>query len=200
LIEERVLALDLSTKTGWCIGISSDEGFALEDYGTLPQIHQPTDSPYPASYVNWAYLVFGQISDLIDRTAPTVLMVEETVRSKNAMSQKALEFFHFLLAKFIRDTGIKSLYAMPGVWRSMLICKMNKKEKEHNDVVRSYKKKNKTVIAYDTNKKRIGLVTRKHVSVRVANDLYGLNLKLKDNDSAEAILLGNYYNRRMKNK
>ena len=50
---ERVLSLDVSTKTGYAFGESSLNGIDLLDYGTLPQIHQP-EGNYPSNYVIWA--------------------------------------------------------------------------------------------------------------------------------------------------
>jgi hypothetical protein len=206
LIEERILALDLSSKTGYASLVSSDDGLVLEDYGTVPQIHVPTDSSYPSSYVNWAYKIFEKISELIDRFAPDVLVIEETCGgSKNAFSQKILEYSHFLLARFIRDTGIRSIYIMTGQWRSELTCRLSKEEKEHNKEVRNYKKRNKTSIAYNKDGKRTGQIGKKHVSIRVASDIFKgqlrAPLKRKDEDQAEAALLGAcYHNRRIKNK
>lgn len=204
MISERVLSLDMSTKTGWVSSVSSDDGLVLEAYGTLPQIHVPTDSSYPSSYVNWAYSIFEKISELVDRFAPDVLVVEETCRGKNSFSQKILEFTHFLLAKLIRDTGIKSVYIMTGQWRSELNCRLTTEEKDHNKEVRNYKKKNKTKIAYNKLGKRTGQIGKKHVSVRVANEIFKSQLKIplrrKDEDTAESLLLSAcYHGRRVKN-
>jgi len=201
---ERILSLDVSTKTGWASATISDKGIALEAYGTIPQIHKP-DTEYPGAFIDWAYLCFAEISRLIDRYAPDVLVVEETSKgSKNAMSQKVLEFIHFLLAKFIKETGIKSVYIMTEQWRREIGCQMSKEEKLRNKEVRTYKKKNKTSIAYDKSGKRTGLIGRKHVNIRRVNEIFKDYLKeplrRKDEDQADALgLAACYHFRRMKN-
>ena len=171
--EERILTLDVSSKTGWSSMISSDSGILLEEYGTLPSIHQP-EGPYPDIFVDWANLVFDEIEKLIDRFKPSVLVIEETVAgSKAVYSQKFLEFCHYLLAKFIKDTRIKSVYLLTGAWRSEVGCKMTKEESAHNKYVRQYKKEHKVERARDINGKIIGLKTKKHINVRRANEVFG---------------------------
>ena len=41
--------------------------------------------------------------------------------------------------------------------------------------------------------KKRGKISKKHLAVRMVNDLYGKQLKLKDNDEADAILMGQAY-------
>jgi len=206
---ERILALDISTKTGYCNLISSDIGMKLMDYGTLPQIHEPEGS-YPSNYVIWAYDNFKGIKELIDKFKPEILIVEETSKgSKNGKSQKILEFTHFLLGQFIKDSGIKSVYLQTEEWRREIGCKMSDTEKLKNKAVRDYKKKfekensKKTTVAYDTNGKRIGLTGKKHVNVRRANEIFGDQLKesliLANEDLADALgLAACYHFRRLK--
>lgn len=204
MISERVLSLDVSTKTGWSLMISSADGFMLEDYGQISKITEPVGQ-YPNNYVDWAYICFGKIIELIDMYAPDVLVIEETSGgSKSALSQKILEFIHFLLAKTIRDSGIKSMYIMTESWRREIGCVMSKAEKDKNKAVRTFKKKNNnTKVAYDENGKRIGISGRKHVNVRRANEIFGDQLKTvlkkKDEDLADALGLAYAYHlRRLK--
>lgn len=207
---EKVLTLDMSTKTGYALAMSSDSGLKLEDYGALPPIHEP-DGKYPSNYVIWAYENFNKIKGLIDSFNPTVLVIEETSKgSKNAMSQKILEWCHFLLAKYIKENSIESVYILTEQWRREIGCKMSDKEKLRNKEVRTYKKvyekKNgkKTTIAYDIDGKRIGIIGRKHINVRRANEIFGDQLKeplkRKNEDLADALgLLACYHTRRLKN-
>lgn len=202
---ERVLSLDISTKTGYALIVSSNDGIFLESYGTLPKISEPIGL-YPSNYIDWAYQCFEKILELIDRFAPEVLVVEETSKgSKNAMSQKILEFIHFLLAKFIKETGIKSVYVMTEQWRREIGCQMSKVEKDRNKEVRDYKKKNNTNIAYDKNGKRTGLIGRKHVNIRRVSEIFADQLirplKRKDEDLADGLgLAACYHLRRIKNE
>lgn len=190
--EKRILSLDVSTKTGYALLISRDEGFELETVGQITQIHQP-DGPYPVSFIDWSYECYGEIEDLIDRLAPDCLVIEETsAGSKSVYSQKILEFIHFLLAKYIKQTGISVIYVMSEVWRRGTGCKMSKEESIHNKQVRTYKEKNNTKVAYGETGKRIGILTRKHVNVRRANEIFDLKLKIGQNDAADAVLLAYY--------
>jgi hypothetical protein len=197
LIPERALSLDISTKTGWALIVSSDQGASLFDYGQISKIPMP-ETAYPGSYVDWAYLCFSKIEELIKYQRPNVLVIEETSKgSKDAHSQKILEWTHFLLAKFIKDANMKAVYLMSGQWRNLTGCVMTKEESERNKYVREYKKKNNTIRAYDQNGKLIGLIGKKHVNVRRANQIFGKSLKkplrMVDEDAADSMLLGFAY-------
>ncbi len=191
---ERILTLDISSKTGWASMISSDSGIKLEEYGTLPVIHEPPGK-YPSNYVIWAYAVFEEIEKLINKYVPDVLAIEETVAgSKAVYSQKFLEWCHFLLAKYIKESNVKAVYLLTGAWRSEVGAKMTKEESKHNKYVREYKKKNNTKVVRDINGKRIGKLTKKHINIRRANEVFGAFLKTplrkKDEDTADSLLLG----------
>lgn len=196
VIAERVLSLDVSSKTGWALAISSKDGIELLEYGTQEPIPEP-EGAYPGNFVDWAMMCFRRIVELIERTAPDVLVIEETsAGSKSIFSQKILEYIHFLLAKYIRDNSLNVVYFLTEVWRREVGCVMSKEEKKKNKEVRDYKKKNRAKIAYDKEGKRIGIVGRKHVNVRRANEVFGLNLKLVQNDLADATMLGYAYHLR----
>lgn len=203
---KRVLSLDMSSKTGWALIISSDECLKLEEYGMIPKSSEPPGK-YPSNYVDWAYQVFGEINKLIDRLKPDVLVIEETVAgSKQVYSQKILEWIHFLVAKFIKESNIETVYMLTGSWRAETGCIMTKEEKKKNKDVREFKKKVeaktgvKPMAAYDINGKRIGIVGKKHVNVRRANEVYGDFLKRplqkKDEDEADALMLAYCYHLR----
>jgi Holliday junction resolvasome RuvABC endonuclease subunit len=190
---KRILSIDLSTKTGWALVISSDTGIELIDYGMIPQIPQP-DGLYPSCFVDWAYLVFNGIEDLIKNFKPDMLAIEETVAgSKAVYSQKILEYSHFLLAKYIKESSIESIYLLTGAWRSEVGCKMTKEESKHNKEVKDYKKKHGTKLARDINGKIQGKLTKKHINIRRANEVFGEFLKeplrKKNEDEADALLL-----------
>lgn len=198
---ERVLTLDISTKTGWNLMISEDSGPSIEACGQISKIEEPTDEAYPSSFVAWAYLCYEKILELVEQHTPDVLVIEETAgNSKNSHSQKILEFIHFLVAKLIRETGIKSIYLMTGQWRSETGCKMLKSEKEHNKDVAKYKEKNDTKVAYGKDGKRIGRINKKHVAIRRANEEFGKffkePLRKKDEDLADSLMIALCYHLR----
>ncbi len=197
-MSKRVLALDVSTKTGYALIIMDSKGYKLETYGTLDQVHTPEGS-YPQSFVVWAYEVYQNIEGLIEDLTPDCLVIEETsAGSKAIYTQKILEWIHFLLARFIKETSIEANYIMIEEWRRETGCKMNKAEKLRNKYVRDYKKKHKTKLARDKNGKIVGLITRKHVNVRRMNELFkdqlSEPLRQKDEDQADALGLAvSYY-------
>ena len=132
MILKRVLSLDMSSKTGWALIVSSDEGFKLEEYGMIQKSSEPLGK-YPANYVDWAYQVFGEIMKLIERFKPDVLVIEETVAgSKQVYSQKILEWIHFLVASFIKSSNIEAVYQLTGTWRAEVGCVMTNEEKKKN--------------------------------------------------------------------
>lgn len=199
---EKVLSLDVSSKTGFSVLTIEDNGkFILETYGQLDKIPCP-DETYPGSYVTWAYLIFNKIEELIEIYQPDVLVIEQTCGgSKNAMSQKILEFAHFLLCKFIQETGIKNVWFQTGEWRKEVGSYMNKQEKEQNKYVKEYKKKTGKKLARDKNNKVIGTVTKKKVTIRLINDIFKSQLTTllgpSEDDTADAIALSYcYYLRR----
>jgi hypothetical protein len=200
---ERILSLDMSTKTGWALMVSSESGVALEAYGKIPQIHTP-DGEYPGNFIVWAREIFWQIVKIVDDSAPDVLVIEETASGSKAIyTQKILEWIHFLVADMITQHQMKAVYLLTEQWRRETGCLMSKEESKRNKQVREYKKKNATTIAYDIEGKRIGKITRKHVNIRRANEVFGsfltTPLRKKDEDTADSLLLGYCYHlRRMK--
>lgn len=200
---ELVLSLDISTKTGWALIESTPEGPILKAYGVEKPISEP-DGEYPSNYVYWADMCFNKIMWLITEYSPDALVIEETGKgSKNVYSQKILEYIHFLVASHVAETKIKAIYVMSGTWRSETGCVMTKDEKLKNKEVRAYKAKNETKIAYDISGKRIGIVGKKHVGVRRANEVFGKSLSKplirKDEDIADSLMLAYCYHlRRMR--
>jgi hypothetical protein len=172
-MEERVLAIDLSSKTGWAFMLSSEESLVLVASGQIPAIHEPPGK-YPDNFVVWAYQIFGSILEMVERYAPDTLVIEETVAgSKSVYSQKILEYSHLLLARMIRETGIKSRYFLTGEWRVVVGAKMSKEEKLKNKEVKAYKAKTGATLARDKNNKVIGKIGKKHVNIRRANEIFG---------------------------
>lgn len=199
-MNERVLSLDISTKTGWACLVSGSDSFQLENTGQVKAIHEP-EGYYPSNYVEWAYMIFNEILALIENYRPDILVIEETASgSKSIMSQKILEYTHFLVAKFIRETGIKCLYLMTEQWRRETGCQMSKEEKKRNSVVSKQKKATGAKLARDANGKIMGKITRKHVNIRRANELFGqyldAPLRKKDEDTADALMLAYAYHAR----
>lgn len=190
-MKSRILALDMSTKTGWAVVDVEGGKFTLIDCGTLTKEAEPKGR-YPVNYLDWSGKCFDHIEEVVEQFKPDEYVIEETAKgSKNNMSQKIVEFVHYELALFFRDVdGDKSprTYYLTEEWRRIVGCVMNDQEKKQNAEVRKQRKK-KIKVCKDVDGKRIGLIGKKHVNVRRANEVYGLDLILKDEDRADALLL-----------
>jgi len=188
----KILALDISTKTGWSFAKIKNKKYILIDSGTIEKRDKP-DLPYPSDYVEWAKLCYEDIIKIIDKYQPDHLVIEETSKgSKNNFSQKILEFIHYLLAVYIDINKISTTYYRTEEWRRICGCKMSKNEKKQNATVRKARKSGVKVVK-DKDDKRIGIIGKKHVNVRRANEIFDLQLILKDEDRADALLLGYSY-------
>lgn len=190
----RVLALDISTKTGFAVVDIDGNKFNLIVAGTLEKISEPSMPKYPVNYLHWARACFVHMKQLVEAYNPDEFVIEETAKgSKNNMSQKIVEFIHHELALFFEQTdksgkNYPRTYFLTEEWRRICGCVMNDSEKKQNAEVRKQKKKGKTVCKNEEGK-RIGLIGKKHVNVRRANEVYNLELILKDEDRADALLL-----------
>jgi Holliday junction resolvasome RuvABC endonuclease subunit len=191
-LKTKVLALDMSTKTGYAVVSMDETGYELIESGTLPKESEP-EGDYPVNYLEWSGKCIGHIIKLYEKFLPDELVIEETAKgSKNNMSQKIVEFVHYELALCLEKGGIMEdlprTYYLTEEWRRICGCKMNDAEKKQNAEVRKQRKKG-IKVCKDKDGKRIGIIGKKHVNVRRANEVYGLDLILKDEDRADALLL-----------
>lgn len=192
----RVLALDISTKTGWALF----EDGKLLDFG-LTRILKKIDEygEYPWSYRNMAVFLTSLLIQKIVDTYPDVIVIEETNGSKSRYTQKALEFLHCELlcgidmvkSAYPGIAGFNSVkYVNSSEWRKVLGLALSKEQKKANAKL--------SKAAREANGQKIdkaalgikGKITKKHLSVAYANATYNLTLKIKDNDIADAICLG----------
>lgn len=188
----KILSLDISSKTGWAV-VSYDKELSLVESGRLDQVTNTYSEEYPESYLKWSADIASEIVSLIEKKSADIVVIEETSKgSKNAKSQKILEWVHFLVASFLIEKKIKNHYLMTGEWRGLVSARMTKEELTRNKIV---KKQHATgnKVAKDESGKRIGKISKKHVNIRRANEIFNLNLKKKNEDEADAILLGVAY-------
>jgi Holliday junction resolvasome RuvABC endonuclease subunit len=177
----RLLALDVSSKTGWSVW---EDGTYVTS-GALAQYHIPNfnvnDHPekqaaYPFNVMDAAIAVTAAIGVLISEIAPDFLVIEHTTKGRNRSTQRWLEWLHFALVSSLRVRGMPFQYRDPSEWRKAVGMVLTKEQKKNNREVSQGKKR--------------GRVTKKHLAVNMVNDRYHLKLLVKDNDQADAILLG----------
>ena len=199
------MSIDLSLKPGWAhyrdgklIGLGTlFLGAETRDFGT-----------YPHSFIRCAeYVIERLFTEVINPAGAQQIVVEESNPGREVYSQKKLEFLHYALIKSAHLREIPVVYIRTGEWRRLVEARQNAEEKRVNGkIYRSKQKRNAAIDAdsslSDEQKKKLkaapikidgkvaGRRGRKHVSVRLANELFGLQLKLKDEDAADAALLG----------
>ena len=194
------LALDVSTKTGWSVLEQNTETkeITLKEYGVekLP-LSVKEYGVYPWNYLNASRALGEQLLNLIIKTNPDVIVIEEINKGKNRFSQKLLDFLHnqllVSLDKYRQDRLVPPVfYINSSEWRKKLKLSLSKSDKENNKLV-------KKATACNVKKSELGVkgkIGKKHLSVRYVNQRWGLNLKIGENDIAdslcqnEAFLLG----------
>jgi Holliday junction resolvasome RuvABC endonuclease subunit len=187
------LALDVSTKTGYAI-LKQDKAtqeIILIDHGCKQLVKKIAEyGEYPWSYLYASRDLVVQLTELVARINPDVVVVEETNKGQNRYSQKILEFLHNTLLVSLDKYRQGALtppvfYLSTSEWRKVLDQRLSKQDKINNKLVKT--------AADNKVKKPAGIkgkIGKKHLSVRWVNETYGLDLKMKDNDSADAISLG----------
>jgi hypothetical protein len=183
----RTLALDLSTKTGWALF----EGDKLIESGSIPQVKiedfnvnaDPNFSPhYPWNMMKGAATLAANVTDLVWLKEPGYIVTENTVKGRNRHTQRILEWIHLEVLRllcsrpYFSDITHRFSYMDPSEWRKIVDMRLSNEQKKNNRDVSAGKKR--------------GRIGKKHLSVAMANEKFNLKLKLKDNDQADAILLG----------
>lgn len=176
----KILGLDLSTKTGF--GLVDSRGQLLS-FGQITERKLVQDSLLCDEYQMLARaeaLASLVIEDAVKPNRPDAIFIEQTNLGSKRETQKLLEFIHCVILIQLKKEGLdKAVYYVDtSRWKSALGIKMTKEDREHNKLVKA--------------KKARGKITSKHLSVRWANNFYNLELKLKDNDMADAIAMATF--------
>jgi 6-pyruvoyl-tetrahydropterin synthase len=189
-----ILALDLSTKTGWAV-LEAEAPYALVDYGRIVVSKGDMSKlyKYPLNYLYTAEAIANEIFSKVAVYLPVTIVFEETNTSRSRYTQKVLEYIHFACISLMRHENL--VYVNTSDWRRSTDVFLSKEDKKNNGKLSKAKSKAKKA-GIKLDKKAIGIkgrVTKKHAAVKRTNELYGLNLKIGDNDMADAILLGHAY-------
>jgi hypothetical protein len=188
----NVLALDVSTKTGWAL---FQDGKPVS-WGTLfPDKTVKDFGDYPINFVRLCQyladrLVREIIVPILEKTKDYLeVVIEETNSSKQNYSQKILEFLHFCIIESLYDLGLNPKYIRTGEWRKYTDSKMSKEEKALNAKIAKIKRQTGKKLA-KIDGKVVGKKGRKHVALRRVEEILGIELMRKDEDAADALLLG----------
>lgn len=181
----KILALDISTKTGWALFDLSKE-IKLINYGLLTSkevgikyddFNDTSIELILKTVTNFNTLLLKTIAE----TKPDFIVVEQTNLGRQRIVQKLLEWLHFCCINTVREsTGKYPSFLDSSEWRKTVGLKLSKEDREHNKVIKKTKGR--------------GKINKKHLAVRIANEVFKNDLrdvlKIKDNDIADAILLG----------
>ena len=188
----NVLALDVSTKTGWAL---FQDGKPVS-WGTLfPDKTVKDFGDYPINFVRLCQyladrLVREIIVPILEKTEDYLeVVIEETNSSKQNYSQKILEFLHFCIIESLYDLNLSPKYIRTGEWRKYTDSKMSKEEKALNAKIAKIKRQTGKKLA-KIDGKVVGKKGRKHVALRRVEEILGIELMRKDEDAADALLLG----------
>ena len=186
----RVLGLDISSKAGWAFR----EGDQPIAFGAVKLDHPIISyGEYPWNYDVASETMATKLYELIQRFTPDVVVIEETNLGKSRYAQKSLEFTHKAILQKIHHARFpgKVIYLSSSSWRQALGLQMSKEDKKNNAKLSKAKK---IAAEYGTklDKKELGVrgkINKKHLALRYVNETFGLSLKVKDNDAADAICL-----------
>ena len=175
----RILGLDVSTKTGWAVledGKYVEHGqfkVVVEDFNVNDY---PDRSPkYPSNMIKAADEMGKMVLQLVREKKADIVVIENTVKGRNRHTQRILEWIHKAIMDDFVAENVKFVYRDPSAWRNVLEMRLTNEDKLNNKLVKQGKKR--------------GKVGKKHLSVRLANELFGLKLILKNNDISDALLL-----------
>lgn len=188
----KVLSFDISTKPGWAF--KEDSRLVAFDSFSLDQ---PIFAygQYPWNYDEATELIAAKLWEIVVRYQPDVIVVEETNLGKSRYAQKTLEFIHKAFLNKMRGWSGKIIYLSSSSWRQALGLQMSKEDRKNNSKL---SKASKVAAEYGVklDKKKLGIrgkITKKHIALRYVNEKYNLNLKVKQNDAADAICLCDAY-------
>lgn len=177
----RLLALDLSTSTGW----ASFEDGVLKDYGLLDKVFiqdfnvnaHPNNSPlYPGNIMEAARQVASLVAEKIEEVKPDGIVIENSTKGRNRHTQRLIEWVHFTVLELLASRNLPFSYLDPSQWRKILDIRMSNEDRKNNKEVNAGRKR--------------GKVNKKHLAIRYCNEKYSLNLLVKHDDIADAICLG----------
>ena len=176
----KILALDVSTKTGWAL-FDTLLANPLVKYGNIlvkieefNVMHPEKSLKYPYNMVDAADKLANLISNLCIEHNPDIVIIENTVKGKNRHTQRVLEFFHKSILDLLRKFKVQ--YVNPSDWRSNIGMVLSPDDVLNNKLVSKGKKR--------------GRITKKHLAVRYVKERFNIDLLMKQNDIADAICIG----------
>lgn len=199
----KVLVFDIAGTTGFA-EFDSENPTMPVSYGVL-KLDKPAKSyaKHPWGYVYAAQDLASKMVAKVLETRPERIVVEETNGARSRFTQKFLEYCHLALLLQLSSENVvvtsqyraDVVYVNTSDWRRKMDVHLTPADKRQNARL-SRNKRKAAERGTKLDKKALGIkgrVTIKHVSVRVCNEIFGLGLCAKDDDIADAMLLGAAY-------
>lgn len=197
----RFMALDISTKTGYAIFDDNN----LIQHGLI-NLQKPAhykadvktfaDLPedYPNSFIETAEALAKQCLDTFLLHDCELVIIEHTEKGKARLSQRLLEWINYAVYQEFRKRSIPTRYIFVSDWRNIVKCYLKywPEYKTWNSKIAKLKKaaiptKSGAKIA-KIDGKIVTRVDQKKLSIILANEAFGLNLK--DDNIADAVNIG----------
>jgi hypothetical protein len=197
----KLLALDVSTKTGFAVF----DDKKLVEFGLIKSSrpsHYKADvktykdlrPEYPTDFINTAESIAKECLDLAVTHECPLVIIEHTEKGRARLSQRLLEWINLVVAKTLLDNGIQIRYLFVSDWRTVTKCYLKywPEYKAWNSKIAKLKlkalpTKSGAKIA-KIEGKIVTKVDQKKLSIILANEAYGL--ELKDDNIADAVNLG----------
>ena len=126
-----VLALDLSTRTGWAIFKNGK----LEDYGFFE--HKVNDGytskEFPKNYLENAKAMAQDIGGIIRDYNPAHIVIEQVTLGKSIYYQKMLEWIHYAV---INKANVPVEYMAVPTWRAILGVSLSSEQRKLNNKIK----------------------------------------------------------------
>lgn len=213
----KILALDPSTSTGWSLfdkltplEYGTLDKVETRDYKQEIRTWKDYPDSYPMNLMETAAKVAKMCGDLYDKYEPDLVVVEEINKGRARISQKLLGFIQMAIADILISKGATVKYLTTDCWRNLTKCRSSKEEKNFNAKIARIKKKRKeelvamvksgeitkdeaekmSKLPAKIDGKVVGKKGTKDYAIRRVYDIFGFELKKKENDAADALLLG----------
>lgn len=187
------LALDLSTSsTGWAL-FDAITGTPIA-YGALVPPNLPKKlATLPSAKLGRMVTLAREVGALARLHNPSRIVIEEIAGSKNRLTQKVLDGFHYLvmleLGPWLDSAHFYDVSGVDG-WRTHLKLKLTEADKLNN---KSAKKLNPRL----PRGQKLPEITPKHLAAREVLRCLGISLDVdgnpSDNDIADALAMGFAY-------
>ncbi len=195
----RYLSLDISTNTGWAVfeddQLLEYDVFVKKVLGYKADIKSYQDLPfnYPDNIINTADLIASDSLSLVLKHDCEYVVIEHPEIGKQRISQRLLEWTQICVYKTL-SSHAKVKYLLVADWRKQTKCYLKHWPdfQKWNKIVKAAKK-----IAKPTKTGRklakidgkvVSKMDQKKLSIFIANQHYGLNIK--NDNIADAINLG----------